>query len=159
MFFLPDWLARYRLGGLTRGLYLYGPTGRGKTFHLKAIRAFIRMPYLDENKLKNVYREDVETFEEILTRPHASRGDGDDFDLLIDELGGENTLVDYGNRVDIAAEVIRIRHEMFQRHGAKTMLTGNLPPQGIRERYGDRIHSRLLEMCRCVSIGGCDLRQ
>ena len=63
--------------------------------------------------------------------------------LGIDDLGKEPAeIVDYGNILSPVVDLIEHRYDrqLF------TVITTNLPPEKIREKYGDRIADRFNEM-------------
>jgi DNA replication protein DnaC len=153
-FKLWQWMAQYRLGIAKRGLFLYGPTGRGKTFHAKALTQFIRWQKKNAAGLAEIRRDGIKELERAINTPV-----GDCYDMIIDDLGDEKQLVNFGERIEAGAEIIHIRHALFENRGAKTIFTSNIPPDGIRDRYGDRVLSRLHEMCTFVLFGGQDLRK
>lgn len=62
---------------------------------------------------------------------------------LFDDFGAENLASHYGNRADVMGEIIQSRYE----RKALTFLTTNLSYEQIRDAYGERVSSRLAEMC------------
>ncbi len=133
-----------------------GPGGVGKTFLLNAVFARIverghsgirvtayRM--LEAMRKKHMGAEaDAESFEAMIAAPI----------LLIDDLGTEpmlrNVTVEY---------LFTLLNERCARR-AHTVVATNLSPAQIRERYGERVSSRLLDSARCAAIAmrGKDLR-
>ena len=63
-----------------------------------------------------------------------------------------------GNRLDVVRYVIEYRGDM---HAEMTFITSNLRMGGeiLKERYGDRVSSRLQEMCNYLVIKGKDRRK
>jgi DNA replication protein DnaC len=41
----------------------------------------------------------------------------------------------------------------------RTMVTTNLTPEQMKEKYGERVYSRMREMFNVIPIAGSDLRQ
>ena len=72
--------------------------------------------------------------------------------LVFDDLGFENDKVlNYGNRVNIMAEIINARYNWFQDYGIVTHFTTNLVNgDEVEKLYSSRIRSRLREMCNTI---------
>ena len=79
--------------------------------------------------------------------------------LCIQDLGNEPQEALYmGNRLDVARYIIEYRGDS---HAELTFITSNLRMGGdiLKERYGDRVASRLMEMCNYYEIKGKDRRK
>lgn len=134
---------------LADNLFLYGPTGTGKT-HLAAalVRemmnrrmdvAFYKVPALMREFRRNLDPDD----EEKLVRRLASTGV-----LVIDDLGvGKAT--EYV--IEKLHEVIDARQNEYR---AGLVITSNLSLNGIAETFKDRIADRLNGMCDLVKMDG-----
>ena len=79
-------------------------------------------------------------------------------DLIIDDLGAEprKTIV-YGQQVYPMQDLLMRRYAAFPQ--AKTYITTNLTMDEIAEVYGERVRSRLEEMCDVITLQGVDLRR
>jgi len=73
---------------------------------------------------------------------------------LFDDLGSEDKINHFGNHINVMEQIILDRYEQYKRHGLLTHFTSNLDLEQIREIYGDRVHSRLHEMCNFLLLGG-----
>lgn len=73
--------------------------------------------------------------------------------LLIDDLGADRKPTEFTEEVNF--RLINHRYE----HGLPTLITSNLLPKEIAERLGDRVTSRLIEMCERVVFKGPDRRR
>lgn len=130
-----------------KGIFLYGITGVGKTHFMQAIA--------------NIKRAKVENFVKMLVEFRYALQKGVYFDklkelcnqdyLLIDDIGAEKTS-DFV--VEFLYLVINERYE----NGKRTVLTSNLTLDGFKERYGDRILSRIGEMCIIHEMQGTSRR-
>lgn len=69
--------------------------------------------------------------------------------MLFDDLGVEALGVNFGQRENVMARVIQ---ERYDRNGI-TFLTTNLTFKGIQDAYGERVASRLAEMCSWLDMG------
>lgn len=75
--------------------------------------------------------------------------------LCIDDLGSEETTANhYGTKCEVLNDIIEARYI----NGLITHITTNLTGEQILNKYGERVYSRLKEMCNSVEITGTDLR-
>ena len=129
---------------------LLGTVGNGKTTALRALQRVISRLNIPDHSCPNriaslalpVFKASciVDLWEQ---NPQQFRDVAASTLLGIDELGEENVDVRrYGNISSPICELIYLRYDrrLF------TVLTTNLTPKEIRERYGDRIADRLNEM-------------
>ena len=147
-------VARWLASGTTRGLYLTGPCGTGKTVTLQAAAALISMLAIpwEENgrvstfELRLVSARDVV---DIACRPEGWR----ELRALaalpllaIDDLGAEpaETMV-YGRVLRPVADLLEAR---YARSGL-TLVSGNVAG-GLRAAYGDRLADRFNEWMTTV---------
>ena len=149
---------------LRKGFYIAGPTGSGKTWAAEILSYLARL---------HNFKFKVGDTEFLLGFPASHRADeitdymmreGDlmgvsDFNaLLIHDLGSEPSEVLYmGNRVDAIRQLIERRGDSAR---FITSFTSNLRlGESIAKRYGDRVDSRLREMCNYYEIKGYDRRK
>ncbi|PRY10307.1 hypothetical protein CLV24_11435 [Pontibacter ummariensis] len=141
---------------LNKGILLFGMVGTGKTDHMKALqRVLVSM----HSPLAFAYT--------TLPRVAANYGsDGYDAFLryfkkhwLFDELGDtvKETVSHYGNKVNVAENLIHNRYEAFK-HGYLSHFTTNLEPGQLADLYDGRMWSRLQEMCNLIPVFGPDRR-
>lgn len=138
-------------------LLLYGPGGVGKTFLLNSIYARV-----EERGLSGV-RITAYRLNEAMRKKHIGAEGGDaDFDsliaaplLLIDDLGTESILRNV--TVEYLFTLLNERCAA-RRH---TVVATNLNPANLKERYGERVVSRLTDasVCNMLQMRGADLRQ
>ena len=74
--------------------------------------------------------------------------------MMFDDLGAENNINYYGNKVNVMADIITDRYKHFVNSDLKTHLTTNLTTQEIEDNYGVRLLSRMNEMMNFVVLGG-----
>ena len=67
-----------------------------------------------------------------------------------DDIGAEAATKRYGNDCNVIAEVLLDRYEQFVQRGMITHLTTNLDAEALEDHYGDRVRSRLREMCNLI---------
>jgi len=145
-----------------KGFCVQGFTGCGKTkrmelfarlLSVKFIRAEDMVERIRNNNsptfLKEISRTDIYAFDLVPDRY---------YDLIIDDLGFESEKSNtYGNVRDIMEQVLKERSNIFPKW--KTHFTTNLTEPQILSRYGDRIYSRLCEMCHFVTMTNADRRR
>lgn len=130
------------------GIILCGLYGNGKSTFMKAFQQLLNYHrYENPNNPGSVYGMRIIHAKEIA---YLSKEKYDEFRKIamtpmlgIDDLGVEAIeVLDFGNVVTPLIDLISIRYEeqLF------TMITTNLKPNDIRERYGDRIADRFNEM-------------
>lgn len=153
-------------GRLKRGIYIAGNTGTGKSWCLEIMLAYCM-----------AWGFRVQFFDDTIPRPlwwRITRSDAicDSFietgDILtlkrlpmlgIQDLGCEPQESLYmGNRVDVVRQLIEYRGDKTDE---MTLVTSNLKINGEKlvNRYGDRVASRLVEMCNYFEIKGKDRRK
>ena len=149
-----------------RGLMFVGLAGRGKT-HLAVgvLRALIEekgsqglfCDYAELLKqIKNSYNPRTETTEDELLRPVVEAEV-----LLLDDLGSTKPSAWV---LDTVAHVLSARYNYKRTTLVTTNFADRPPPTGGKEdtlgdRIGERMRSRLAEMCVCLEVRGEDFRQ
>lgn len=144
------------------GLIFTGQVGNGKTTLLHAINSAARylvdrgmihpseygyqynadfgMDFFNAKQLAQIAKSDWKRFEGIMAKPM----------LAVDELGEEpTTVLEYGNALNPIIDLIEQRYNL-QRF---TVITTNLDPKEISEKYGARIADRFREMLSVVIFG------
>lgn len=142
-------LSEYRwaltAGHARKGLCLFGAVGRGKTLAFEALglRVVTARDWL------SMYEDGKGAVRDSVSRHRP---------LVVDDLGTEETYVNFGTRLEVLEEIITTRHILWQRYGILTHITGNLTPDAYDRRYGERLLSRIKGMCRVVVFEGPDRR-
>lgn len=139
-----------------KNLLFYGPTGLGKTFMANCIAKSL----LDRGHIV-IYQTAIKLIS-LLENHHFSK-DGRERDpqtlerlfscdlLIIDDLGTELTNTFTNGQL---FQIINTR----QLEGRKTLISTNLPPSTLMERYDDRICSRIFAHYNFVKFFGRDVR-
>jgi DNA replication protein DnaC len=73
--------------------------------------------------------------------------------LLIDDLGAERKPTEFTEEINF-----RLINHRYENH-LPTLMTSNVEPKDLASRLGDRVISRLAEMCERVAIKGNDRRR
>lgn len=143
-------MAQYLTATDRFGLALIGSVGNGKTTLVRAIQAVIDHLNIEDPYSIRPFALDIRTAVEL------TRLDDDTYRrycntklLAIDDLGNEPTeVLSYGNTTYPIIELLTTRYE----RQLYTIITTNLTPAQIRDKYGDRIADRLNEMCHTVTF-------
>lgn len=142
------------------GLLLAGTCGNGKTTTMRAVQSVVML-------LNNTYYNRIgQRIGNRLMEAKEMTGQSDKTGqlniyqatplLFIDDLGREPTeVMRYGNVTSPITELLEYRYN--QR--LTTIVTTNLEPSEIREKYGDRIADRFNEMFALVSYTGVSYRR
>jgi DNA replication protein DnaC len=159
---LPELLAKVATNCMRdgKGVFLLGVTGCGKTRRLRLMADTIWLRMRDAADMVRELTQDGSkaAWSTVCNLPEYGVCSPHRYDLIIDDLGvesGDNRV--YGNRRDIMAEIIMARYKAFPRF--KTHFASNLTEAAIREEYGERIYSRLCEMCVFLTVPGGDRRR
>lgn len=129
------------------GLMLCGKVGNGKTTMLNAIKRCIHF-CTDNESYQSQCEHSLNRINSTelygMAKDPIGFGNVQGAKLLaIDDLGCEPAeVMDYGNIIAPAVELLSYRYE----HRLMTIVTTNLLPRQIREKYGDRIADRFNEM-------------
>ena len=151
-------------GDLSKGLYLAGRTGCGKTWALE-IFGFLAKEHGLRYKAygSDILLDFVDFRADEITTDYMCHGDLDLYTetkvLVINDLGTEPEEVLYmGNRVDPIRQILEKRADNPARI---TLITSNIPmgDKRLAARYGDRVVSRLQQMCNYIEIKGDDKRR
>lgn len=154
-YFLKDEQACYQFNiDLEKGILLTGPIGCGKTslmtlmkhlapignkFSVKPCRdisfEFIQDGYqiIHKYSIGKLYQSEPRTY-------------------CFDDLGTENNLKYFGNECNVMAEILLSRYDLFISKKLKTHITTNLSATEIEKQYGNRVRSRLRELCNLIAF-------
>lgn len=132
------------------GILLNGSVGNGKTTMVLALRqslAWLKknfsdsMPDLKMTDAREVTRAATrdDDFMKLISQPL----------LAIDDAGKEATeVLNYGNSLLPMTELLEYRYE----HQLFTVMTANVSTRELREKYGERVYDRLVEMMNVITF-------
>jgi len=160
-----------------KGIMLIGTPGLGKSI---IMRTWSKMTRLSDDRFEFIgskyIADDFMTFgyESILKYSCPTNGARKRLDksfisfykdsklnhLCIDDLGSENPNRKYmGNDMNVMAELIEKRYDIYQTYGTKTHIISNVvSSEDLMKLYGARACSRLQEMCNVIVMDGKDRR-
>jgi DNA replication protein DnaC len=131
------------------GIMLSGKCGNGKTTMLHAFQSAMnylsRTKFFDDKGIRIIDAKDIISYAKDTKRYDPMRSS----EMLgIEDMGREPTeIMDYGNILNPVIDLLEYRYsnQLF------TVITTNLTPKEVREKYGDRIADRFNEMlCNIV---------
>ncbi len=154
---VPDALrAELATDSAARGLYLWGPTGCGKTYTMAALAIA---------RIKQGQKVVRLTFEKLIA--NLRKAHGEDYGaadklaeryiscdlLIIEDIGLARVEGDFAYR-----RLYRILDERTENY-QPVYFTANVPPTAIKGSFDERIYSRIAGFCRVVKVAGQDKRQ
>lgn len=147
-------------GTARKGLMLKGECGIGKTLGAECLAAIFKMPVLVPENFASDFKnldgnldaleKNVLTGYDYFERPQ---------NIVIDEIGSQDKVRNFGESADIMATVLDMRYRAFLKYGVLTIVTTNLTDREILNRYGLRIDDRLAEMFYIRRVSGISLRK
>ena len=151
-------------GRLNSGIYIAGGTGTGKSWALEIMSAYCSLDNVRFKIGKSILPLQWENFRcDAICDDFTSNGSLEKYKNLpivgFQDLGAEPPESLYmGNRVSVLNQILECRGD----HSNKiTHITSNLPlnHHEFINRYGDRVASRLYEMCNYFELTGKDRRK
>jgi energy-coupling factor transporter ATP-binding protein EcfA2 len=155
VYFIGDQSEAVKLGiDLSKGIFLTGPIGCGKTSLMNVMR-FVPPP--ERNHIMKTCRDISfefiqEGYEVIWRYSRMSFNNSHPKIYCFDDLGTEQSLKYFGNECNVMAEILLSRYEYFISQKMITHLTTNLSAKDLEEIYGNRLRSRLREMFNLISF-------
>jgi len=157
---LAEYIAFEKRGLVKQGLLLTGTVGSGKTTFLNLfLRCFTTASIHKAQGLSNLFMRENEEFMRLIYPDSYQVLPDCYWDFAIDDLGQEDPVNYYGVKQEVLEQVLSARYDAFKAHGGRTFLSTNLDMQQLKHRYGDRIESRLHEMCVVVPFNAQDYRK
>lgn len=145
---LPEYegVAEWLSDNKGKGLLCIGNCGRGKTVICQKI-----FPVLFENLIKRPYfvfdsNELGHKMDEIKSYVRY---------IMVDDIGLEQETVIYGERHNSFSELV----DFAEKRGLLLVLTTNLTPDELSEKYGDRTRDRLRSLVKVVVFDGESMRK
>ena len=161
-------------GVLTKGIYLAGMTGTGKSTALTLLLALaeaLKVQISIDNDVRPIAWQEMRTDDVVdeymrsgtFYKLVSNIGRSVDFKteqiLCLQDLGTEQSECNFmGNRVSPLRSVLEARGDNI---ATVTLISSNIPlgHEALSDRYGDRAQSRLCGMCNYLTLGGGDRRR
>lgn len=160
-------------GVLTKGIYLAGRTGTGKSTALTLLAALadaFQVSIIIDNDVRTIAWQEVRTDDVVdefrrsgtYCKRMPNIGRSVDFRreqiLCLQDLGTEPLESNYmGNKTNPVQSVLEARGDDL---ATVTLISSNIPlgHEALAKGYGDRVQSRLCGMCNYLTLGGGDRR-
>jgi DNA replication protein DnaC len=154
-YFLKDEQACYQFNiDLEKGILLSGPIGCGKTSLMNLMKYLAKTEHKFSVKpCRDISFEFIQDGYEVIHR--YSKGklyQAEPRNYCFDDLGTENNLKYFGNECNVMAEILLSRYDLFISKKLKTHITTNLSASEIEKNYGNRVRSRLRELCNLIAF-------
>ena len=137
---------------LTKGIMLSGPIGCGKTTLLRLMKLIA----VEEKKFffftcREISFEFIKEGYDVIHRySKGVPGKHTQKHIGFDDLGTEKNLKYFGNEANVMAEIILTRYDMYHDNKFLTHITTNLSATELEDYYGNRVRSRLRNMCNLI---------
>lgn len=143
-------------GRPTAGILLRGHRDGGKTHAMKCLRGMLNRLHADDRGYSRGDAFSIKVCQELATEYNikgdealADMASGDR--VLFDDLGEERDGNFMGKHCNVMAEVLGKRYRAMQERPLLTMFTTNLPnDKATTDKYGERISTRINEMCDVI---------
>jgi DNA replication protein DnaC len=125
-----------------KGLTLLGASGRGKSYIIRRVMPVIFRYNFNKNiKVISAYDITLDTkFPKI---------------VAIDDIGTESLINNYGIKINKISEII----DKSEAEGKLILLSGNISPNDIINKYGEPIYDRLLNTTKIIKFSGQSFRR
>lgn len=144
---------------LHKGILLSGPVGCGKTslMHLMKYFGNYQQAIYVIKPCREVSFEFIKDGYEVMNRyGRNSFSKSSQAEIprhyCFDDLGTENNLKYFGNECNVIAEVLLTRYDLFISRKLITHITTNLAANEIEKMYGNRVRSRMRELCNLIAF-------
>ena len=144
---------------LTKGLFVYGAPGTGKTEILTSLSEFCfrQQPELTKSfkmcSLSQIYVEAKANKDRDPIQPNVQN------DRCFDEFGRyTGHITRFGDTLDINEAIIEQRYERSRRYGQLTHFIANATPNELEGKFTPMIFDRLRSMCTSVHFSGSSKR-
>lgn len=139
---------------LNKGILLSGPIGCGKTTLMNLMRELApKGNKFSVKPCRDISFEFIQDGYEVIHR--YSKGklyETQPRTICFDDLGTENNLKYYGNECNVMAEILLSRYDLYTAKKLQTHITTNLSASEIENVYGNRVRSRLRELCNLIAF-------
>jgi len=154
-YFLKDELMATNFNlDLSKGILLSGPVGCGKTTLMTLMRHVAQPNYKFIMKTcRDISFEFIKDGYQTIQKYSNSNNSSSEYrNYCFDDLGVETNLKYYGNECNVMAEIILSRYDIFISKQVITHITSNLSATEIETAYGNRVRSRLRELCNLIAF-------
>ncbi len=154
-YFLKDEATCFQYNiNLNKGILLSGPVGSGKTALMNVMKCLTPTEHKFFVKpCRDISFEFIQDGYQIIDK--YSKGklyQSEPKTICFDDLGTENNLKYFGNECNVMGEILLSRYDIFTTKKIQTHITTNLSATEIETVYGNRVRSRLRELCNLIAF-------
>lgn len=138
---------------LTKGLFIFGQNGTGKTEVMQCLSKFTEQHELTKRFV-------FTSMSDVYTAARADKesdpvSQNIQYDRCFDEFG-RNTgpVIRYGDPIDLNEAILEGRYNRFKNYGQLTHLIANMAPNEAEARFSTMIFDRMRSMCTSVHFQG-----
>jgi DNA replication protein DnaC len=156
-YFLKDEQTCFQYGiNLNKGILLSGPVGCGKTSLMNIMKHLTKTEHKFSVKpCRDISFEFIQDGYEVIHKYskdlRLKGGQPTTLKYCFDDLGVEQNLKYFGNECNVMAEILLSRYDIFTTKKIQTHITTNLSASEIETHYGNRLRSRLRELCNLIA--------
>lgn len=153
-YFLKDEQTCYQFNiDLEKGILLSGPVGCGKTSLMNLMKHLTPIEHKFSVKpCRDISFEFIQDGYQIIHKYSIGKlYESQPKTICFDDLGVENNLKYFGNECNVMAEIILSRYDLFVSKKILSHITTNLSASEIENAYGNRVRSRLRELCNLIA--------
>jgi DNA replication protein DnaC len=154
-YFLKDEPTCFQYGiNLNKGILLTGPIGCGKTSLMNIMKTLTPAEHKFIIKpCRDISFEFIHDGYQIIHKYSIGKlYQSEPRTYCFDDLGTENNLKYYGNECNVMAEILLSRYDLFISKKLLTHITTNLSASEIENHYGNRVRSRLRQLCNLIAF-------
>jgi DNA replication protein DnaC len=139
---------------LSKGIFLCGPVGAGKTSLIRIFRALLHydLRFLIKPCRDISYEFSSGGMEVIFKYSKKHFNKAKPCTICFDDLGLEPNSSFFGIKANIMREIILSRYDLFIVNRMITHFTTNFDVDEIENNYGFEVRSRIREMCNIISF-------
>lgn len=149
-YFINDCTSKFPL---TKGLFIFGENGTGKTETMQAFAAFAEKYNLSKRFVFG-------SMSEVYSKARADKDydpitPNEQHDRCFDEFGRTvGPVMRFGDVLDINEAIIEARYNRFRRYGQITHFIANMAPNEAEAKLSPMIFDRLRSMCTSIEFPG-----
>lgn len=143
-----------------KGLFVHGDTGCGKSIFFEVFKEYTMQlktnSFVKSKQLKivaDIAQNGICNLENYIKEREP-------IVLYIDDFGSGNSIINhYGTTYDVMDELIQGRYDEFVKSGAITHISTNIKPSEFKDKFNERITSRLNAMFNVIDFPVKDYRR